>query len=110
MQNWLTSTRRPRLSGGAISAMYIGTATDTPPMAMPPMKRIQPRTCGPIAPPGVTAHPAAEIKNKTPIHTSVGLRPNRSHIRPATNAPNTVPINAPATTSPCQNGASLNSS
>jgi N-carbamoylputrescine amidase len=44
-----------------------------------------------------------------PIQTSVGLRPKRSHIRPAVSAPNTVPINAPATTSPCQNDASPNS-
>ena len=115
MQNWLTSTSRPRFSGGAISAMYIGTATDTPPIANPPMNRIHPNTCGgravaPRPPPGVNAHPTAETRNSTPIHTSVGLRPSRSHIRPAANAPNTVPISAPATTSPCQNGARANSS
>ena len=89
--------------------MYIGTATDTPPIAMPPMKRIHPRTCGPISPCGVIAHPAADMKNSTPIQTSVGLRPSQSHILPAASAPNTVPINAPATTSPCQNGLRANS-
>ena len=122
MQNWLTRTSLPRLPGGAISAMYIGTATDTPPMAMPPMNRIHPKTCGPnipgrdaamsrppVAPHGVNAHPTADTRNSTPIHTSVGLRPNLSHIRPAASAPNTVPKSAPATTSPCQNGASANS-
>ena len=49
------------------------------------------------------------MKNRAPIHTSVGLRPSQSHIRPAASAPNTVPISAPATTRPCQNGASSNS-
>ncbi len=39
MFNWLSATRRPRTAAGAISAMYIGAATDDPPMAMPPRKR-----------------------------------------------------------------------
>ena len=110
MQNWYTRTSLPLFFGGAISAMYIGTATETPPVPIPPMNRIHARTCGPSTfPPGVTAQPAADTKNRMPIHTSVGLRPRMSHIFPAASAPNTVPISAPAITSPCQNGASANS-
>jgi hypothetical protein len=39
MLSWLRATSRPRTSAGAISAMYIGAATDDPPMASPPRKR-----------------------------------------------------------------------
>ncbi len=37
--NWLTATRRPRDSGGAISAMYMGETTEATPIAMPPVNR-----------------------------------------------------------------------
>ena len=32
-------TKRPRLSAGEISAMYIGDTTEAPPTAKPPRKR-----------------------------------------------------------------------
>ena len=37
--NWKNPTSRPRFSGGAISAIYIGPSTDEAPIPRPPRKR-----------------------------------------------------------------------
>ena len=109
MLNWFKPTRSPRHLPGAISTMYRGTTTETPPMASPPMKRNHPSACGPAAPVGVNAQPRAETRKRTAIAQRVGRRPNLSLGFPARNTPKSVPISATDTTSPCQNALSPNS-
>ena len=73
MLSWFVATRRPRRCPGEISTMYSGTTTLTPPMANPPIKRNQPRACGPIALlTGVNAHPTAFLR----CHSSHFVNPN----------------------------------
>ncbi len=56
MLNWKNPTSRPRLSAGAISAMYMGPITLEPPIARPPTKRKN-TTAYQL---NANAHPAAE--------------------------------------------------
>jgi hypothetical protein len=37
MPNWFTETNLPRISAGAISAMYMGASIDATPMPIPPI-------------------------------------------------------------------------
>jgi hypothetical protein len=74
MLSWLNDTRRPRASGGAISAMYIGAIISAAPTPSPPSMRA--RTSHVKL--GATAERIAETANNSAAILNTGRRPMRS--------------------------------
>ena len=71
MLNWKNPTSRPRLSAGAISAMYMGPSTDDAPIPSPPMKRASRKEYQSQA----SAHPRAETRYSTAVICRLARRP-----------------------------------
>lgn len=88
--NWFMETRRPRISAGAISAIYIGASIDATPIPIPPIKR---KKTNHVKSSG-TIIPADETANKIPDSTKTFLRPILSLNAPAKVAPITQPMSA----------------
>jgi hypothetical protein len=74
MLSWLNDTRRPRDSGGAISAMYIGAIMSAAPTPSPP--NIRATTSHRKL--GASAEAIADIANRMAAILSTGRRPMRS--------------------------------
>ncbi len=87
---------RPRRCAGAISAMYVGAITDADPIARPPTKR---QSMSPPTLPG-NAEPIAEIMKSTAATRMAWMRPRRSAMRPAYQAPTAQPSSAMLTMKP----------
>ncbi len=80
MLSWLNETMRPRISAGAISAMYIGAMISAAPTPRPPTMRAMTR----VMKFGASADAIADTANSTAAIFSTGRRPMRSLNGPAT--------------------------
>src|SRR4029453_15743667 len=87
---------RPRMCGGATSAIYIGASTLAAPMARPPRSREAMNTPAELARPGA----AALMRNRAAFSNIGGRRPYRSATVPATKAPTAHPSRTDATAKP----------
>ena len=90
MVSWLIDTRRPRISAGATSAMYIGERLEASPMATPPSIRQRTK----MAKLGARALPSEVTAKRIAHRLSKRLRPNRSLSAPASSAPTRQPNRA----------------
>jgi hypothetical protein len=80
MNSWLKVTMRPRTAAGAISAMYIGAATNTAPTPSPLSRRAR-INAGKL---GAAAATAADTANTIAAARKTVRRPKRSASGPAT--------------------------
>ncbi len=90
----LRLTSRPRMCGGDISEMYMGTTIDTPPMHTPSSVRAAPSS---NADPAAAHHRLPTMKPTAPMST-VARRPIASATRPPAKAPRAAPTNSIAVT------------
>jgi hypothetical protein len=91
-----SDARRPRISAGATSAIYIGANTLAAPIAIPPATRAAMKTSAEFAAPVATAL----IRNRIAFKSMVGRRPNASARLPAPKAPTAQPSKTEATAKP----------
>ena len=90
----LRLTRRPRMCGGDISEMYMGTTMDTAPMHTPSSVRAAPSS---KAEPAMAHHRLPTMKPTAPMST-VARRPIASATRPPVKAPMAAPTRSIAVT------------
>ena len=90
MVSWLTETSLPRISAGAISAMYMGERLEARPMPTPPTMRKTTKTVKS----GARAVQTAETVKNAPARMRSRLRPKRSERPPETSAPMRQPTRA----------------
>src|ERR1044072_9083850 len=100
MLNWKKPTSRPRLSAGAISAMYIGPSTDDAPIPSPPMNRASRNEYQSKA----NAQPTADNRYSTAVICNAFRLPSRSPGMPPNIAPRIVPHSAEDTVTPSMYG------
>ena len=91
-----SEARRPRMWGGATSAMYMGANTLAPPIATPAVIRAAMNTAAELAAPVATA----VTRNRIAFKSIVGRRPRESASLPAPKAPMAQPSNTDATAKP----------
>ena len=91
-----SEARRPRICGGATSAMYIGANTLAPPIATPAVIRAAMKNTAELAAPVATA----VTRNRIAFKSIVGRRPRESASLPAPKAPTAQPSNTDATAKP----------